>query len=98
MNTFTQDYEWRYSLKQGDNIDCMDNEKDWYKSIVLKFRMQTNRDDEKVQEILVGFRNYHQEGSKTDDDGNKFFGWSDRYDSWVSTGDIRVQKYHSIHQ
>ncbi len=97
MNTFTQDYEWRYSLQRGDNIDCMDNEKDWYKSIVLKFRMQTNRDNEKVQEIFVGYRHFHPEGSKTDDDGNKFFGWSDRYDNWISSGDIRVQKYHSIH-
>lgn len=48
--------------------------------------------------MYVGFRHFHPEGSKTDDDGNRYFGWSDKYDSWISTGDIRVQRYHSIHQ
>lgn len=75
----------------------MDNEREWYKSTVLKFRYQNNRDKEKVQEIFVGYRNYHPEGSKTDEDGEKYFGWSEKYDNWIPISDIRVQKYHSIH-
>ena len=38
LNSFTQDFDWRYALQINDNIDCMDNEKDWYKSTILKFR------------------------------------------------------------
>jgi|APCry1669190327_1035288.scaffolds.fasta_scaffold133114_1 hypothetical protein len=75
----------------------MDSEKEWYKSTVLKFRSLNNKDKEKVQEMYVGYRNYDPEGSKTDDDGETYFGWSDSYDSWISLSDIRVQKYHSIH-
>jgi hypothetical protein len=38
LGTFTDDYEWRYGLKVGDCIDCMDSEKAWYKSTVLATR------------------------------------------------------------
>jgi hypothetical protein len=70
----------------------MDSEKEWYKSTVLKFRNLNNKEKEKVQEILVGYRNYDTDGSKTDDDGDRFFGWGDQYDCWISVSDIRVQK------
>lgn len=33
--TYTNDWDWRYQLEQGDIVDCMDNERDWYKSTIL---------------------------------------------------------------
>lgn len=36
--SFTNDWDWRYELKVGDLIDCMDDEKDWYKSTILDKR------------------------------------------------------------
>ena len=35
LGTFTDDYDWRETLNEMDTIDCMDNERDWYKSTVL---------------------------------------------------------------
>lgn len=36
--TFTQDFEWRYSLKVGDMVDCIDSVGTWYRSTVLKVK------------------------------------------------------------
>lgn len=36
--TYTNDWDWRQDLKEGDLIDCMDDEKDWYKSTVIETR------------------------------------------------------------
>lgn len=83
LGTFTNDWDWRYDIKVGDNIDCIDHEKDWYKSTVLETRISRNPDGEEVREVYVGFRTYDEEGSKTDDEGRKFFGWSEKYDEWL---------------
>ena len=74
FGTFTDDYEWRYDLKEGDEIDCMDNEKEWYKSTILQTRVSQNPDGELVPEVFVAFRTYDENGSKQEDDGRKFFG------------------------
>lgn len=85
--TFVDDFDWRYDLKTGDFIDCMDDEKDWYKSTITKSRTSENSDGEAVQQIYVAFRTFDEEGSKTDDEGRKFFGWSERYDAWYGVTD-----------
>ena len=42
-------------------------------------------DGREQKEIYVGYRIYDEdEGHKTDDDGRKFIGWSNRYDDWVT--------------
>ena len=38
LGTFTDDFEWRYSLGVDDLLNCMDSEKAWYKSTVLGTR------------------------------------------------------------
>ena len=48
-------------------------------------------------EIYVAFRTYDDEGSKQDEDGRKFFGWSDKYDSWLAVTEPQVQRLHSCH-
>lgn len=75
----------------------MDDEKDWYKSTVLDTRIINNSEGEQIKQIYVGFRIYDEEGSKDDEDGRKFFGWSNKYDSWYSVTETTVQRLHSCH-
>lgn len=95
--TYVDDFDWRYELKAGDFVDCMDDEKDWYKATILATRSSENADGQAIPEIHVGFRTFEEEGSKTDDDGRKFFGWSERYDAWYGVTDPQVQRFHSCH-
>lgn len=90
LGTFTNDFNWRYDLKIGDHVDCLDEEKDWYKSTIIGQRIIMNEHGEKVPELFVGFRTYDEEGSKEDEQGQKFFGWSDRYDVWFAVTDVQV--------
>ena len=90
LGTFTDEYEWRYDLKEGDEIDCMDNEKEWYKSTILQTRVGQNPDGELVPEVFVAFRTYDENGSKVEDDGRKFFGWSEKYDEWYFVTDPQI--------
>jgi len=97
VGTYTDDFDWRYSLKDGDHIDCMDNEKEWYKSTILGTRLSPNPAGESVPEIYVAFRTHSPEGSKQDEDGRRFFGWSDRYDEWYAVTDVQVQRFGACH-
>jgi len=90
VGTFTDDYDWRFTLEKGNIIDALDDEKDWYKSTILDTRMVKNVEGTEIKEIYVGFRTYEEEGSKEDDDGRKFFGWSSKYDTWYSVTDLAV--------
>jgi hypothetical protein len=36
--TFTDDINWRYELKEGDVIDCCDQEYTWYRATILNVR------------------------------------------------------------
>ncbi len=38
--SFTDDFEWRYSIKTGDLLDALDSEAIWYKSTVLDMKSQ----------------------------------------------------------
>ena len=96
--TYTNDWDWRLQLEQGDIVDCMDNEKDWYKSTILQTRWTKNPDGEDVKEALVAFRIYDDEGSKVDEDNRRFFGWSEKYDDWIPVTSILIQRYKTMHQ
>jgi hypothetical protein len=82
LRTYTDDFDWRYTLKAGDLLDCMDSEREWYKCTILETRLSQNPDGEAVPEVHVAFRTYDEEGSKTDEGGKRFFGWSEKYDAW----------------
>jgi hypothetical protein len=43
----------------------------------------------------MGFRLYTPDGSKTDDEGKKFDGWSSRFDEWVPLWSPKIAKLHS---
>ncbi len=38
LGTYTDDFNWRYDLKKGDLIDCIDTEGTWYRSTILDVR------------------------------------------------------------
>jgi len=38
LRTFSNDFDWRYDLKKGDLVDCLDSEGIWYRSTVLDTR------------------------------------------------------------
>ena len=66
-------------------IDCLDEEKDWYKATVIDMRQKRkNAQNEVIPEILVGFRTNDPDGSRQDDEGNSFSGWSCKYDTWYA--------------
>ena len=43
-----------------------------------------------MPELYIAFRTYDQEGSKTDEEGKAFFGWSERYDAWYAITDVFI--------
>ena len=45
--------------------------------------------------VLVGFRLYSPDGSKTDEEGKKFDGWSARFDEWISLWSPKIAKLHT---
>lgn len=97
---YTDDYQWRYELKEGDLIDCMDTEGTWYRSTILETRetqlvvnnpKYTPNDSNELpqinqtfKEVYVAYRFYcEEEGHKTDEEGKKYVGWSNKYDTWL---------------
>lgn len=91
MGTKTQDYEWRMNIKKGDIIDVCDTSNVWYNSTVLDVAIPETEDGTEVKQIFVGYRVYDENGDKTDTEGRRFFGWSSRYDEWLSVTNPRVQ-------
>lgn len=101
LKTFTNDYEWRNELKVGELIDCVDNEFDWYKGIILEVADKSVKGQEPEDKenpgkmVYIGYRNYTEEGNKMDEMG-KFYGWTCKYDEWKDVYDPRIQKYSTI--
>jgi hypothetical protein len=68
FGTFTDDFDWRYDIKVGDEIDCMDNDKEFFKSTVVARKIQNNHEGEPIPIITVGFRTFDEEGNKEDEE------------------------------
>jgi len=87
----TGDMEWRNKLKEGDQIDTIDQDLKWYRGTVL----QTKKFQAKNKELLdvrVGFRVYVENGMKEDNKHRKYEGWSELYDEWLLSSSLRIQK------
>jgi hypothetical protein len=54
-----KDFDWRLSLKEGDEIDCCDTSHVWYNATVLKQRENTFEDNRSVKEIFIGKDSAH---------------------------------------
>ena len=47
-------------------------------------------------ELQVGYRIYRENGDKVDQINSKqYFGWSQKYDEWLSAHSPRIQKLNS---
>ena len=73
------DEQWFDELKPGDLLDCRDPYSKWYNATVLAERMSTYG-----KEIRVGYRVYVDHGAKMDEDGQRYSGWQEEYDEWLS--------------
>lgn len=95
LGEFSVDQDWKKELKKGDQVDGFDKAKVWYASTILDFKDHTDPDGRSWTMVLIGFRLYHSEGTKTDEDGNKFDGWSARFDEWISLWSPKIAKLHT---
>lgn len=72
------EWDWRFSLKPGDIIDCPDDTV-WYNSTVIE-KDFLKEDDESGIPIInytIGFRMFVEEGPSVDvKSGRYFYGWS----------------------
>jgi len=104
---FTTSFGWRYELKKGDLIDCLDTEAIWYRSTVMKTRDLTmsqngeqiqvlNYRGDPIKQVFVAFRYYHDEGHKEDTEGGHFTGWTNKYDDWYNVSSPLIQRYDSV--
>ena len=97
LGTFTDDFEWRFNLKEGDLVNAMDKEKCWYKSTILRTRQTANPEGEIIHEVFIGYRTFDEQGNKIDEETKKrYFGWSEKYDIWMAVTDPLIQRYGSI--
>ena len=87
-------FDWRFNLKPGDEIDAADNFGVWYKSTVLEVQKSEAEEDTKYPEVKIkfGFRQYHENGNKFNEDEpeRKFFGWRSMYDTERNVTDPRL--------
>ena len=94
--TMSEDDEWRCVLQAGDLIDGFDSTKFWYSSTIVA-KETRHEDDKDVPYLKVGFRVYEEEGNKEDqENGLKYYGWSDKFDEWIPAFNPRIQKYQSL--
>jgi hypothetical protein len=91
-NTKTESEDWRFDMKEDDLIDAFDSTKVWYASTIQAREMRTE-DGRTFPYVKVGFRLFHPQGNKELDDKRKYFGWSERFDEWLSPFSPRIQRY-----
>jgi len=89
LKTLSLDYDWRESLKQGEEIDYLDS-KSWYRCTVMSV-IERKLDNEVYKYIKLGLRVYRDNGKCKDNNGRRYFGWSENFDKEVSVHDPRVR-------
>lgn len=89
-----EQFNYRMNLEEGMEVDELDTENLWYNSTVIAVR---NLHGMEGKEVYVGLRVYRENGDKVDSNSNlKFFGWSSKYDEWLSVFSPRIQKLNSM--
>lgn len=84
----TKGWEWRKELKAGDAIDVLDTQTKWFLGTVLETKVENG-----VKLVKACFRVYLPNGSKTDENGRAYEGWSSSYDAWIPAHSIKIQPY-----
>lgn len=89
FNFLSKDFDWRESIKEGEEIDYLDS-KSWYRSTVIRV-FERNNENEYYKYIKIGLRVYRENGKCRDNKGRRYFGWSENFDKEVSVHDPRVR-------
>ena len=87
-----EDEEFRLSLKVGDNVDVYDSTRFWYASTILNAE-DREVNGTKVPMVMIAFRIWHEKGDKTDKQGNKYSGWEEEFDEWITLRSPRITAY-----
>jgi len=91
-----KDFDWRLSIKAGDQIDACDTSQVWYNATVLSDREVKIDPERSIKEIFIGYRIYTPNGEKVDHEGQRYVGWSSRYDEWVSVTNPRIAPFQKM--
>lgn len=95
FETKTKDnFEWRKTLKVDAQVDAFDKSS-WNKSTILDIQEQYVAPGRSVPMATVAFRTYSEYGSKNDEKGRKYDGWSSKFDEVVSIYSPRIAPYLS---
>lgn len=86
------DDDFRNSLAVGDRVDCFDGTGLWYAATILAREVKEFQ-GEQLQQVLIAFRVLHPEGDSTDKAGNKYFGWEECFDEWMTERSSRIAPY-----
>lgn len=92
---YTGGNDWREELKEESLIDCLDTIGVWYQATVLETELK-EINGTTVKMVYVAFRRLDEDGPKTDDEGRRYNGWSDKYDEWINPYSLRIQKPGTI--
>ena len=76
-------------------MDAFDSTRIWYASTVVDKKTQKEDDNEYIY-LKIGFRTYHPEGNREDNNKEKFFGWSESFDEWIPAFNPRIQKFNTF--
>ena len=91
-NSKSEGDEWRSQLQIGDKIDTLDSTRIWYRATVLNCFIK-EEEGNLYPVVRIGFRIYHPEGDKLDNDKKPFTGWSEAMDETFIAYSPRIQKF-----
>lgn len=83
----TGNWEWREKLAKKDRVDALDTQHKWYLGTVLDTRVKPDG----IKEVYIGYRFYAPDGTKTDENNERYEGWSNQYDVWINQYSISIQ-------
>ncbi len=90
FQTKTKDiFEWRHDIQVGSLVDGYDKSF-WNKSTILDIKEETVGPNRTVKMATVAFRIYMDNGTKTDEQGKKYEGWSSKFDERISIYSPRI--------
>ena len=95
LGTHTKENDFKYGLKVGDKVDALSKTRGWFPSIILGFKDHMEPNGRLWQNALIGFRYFDPNGSRTDQEGNRYFGWSESEDEYIPLWNSRIAKLNS---
>jgi len=84
-----EELAWRGKLEAGDRVDCFDSTGSWYACTVLALEAREYQGST-IDLAHIAFRVAHPEGDKADAEGDRFYGWDDKFDEWMPRSSARL--------